>query len=396
MEPIKILSPQEQKNISDSFLEEYLTNLNEFMLDGMDPSDLDQYRQAVKDARAETAQRREAKEAEEAKLLAEKEAEEEKKRQEQADNPSSNGWERDTYIDTNYSLQTMQEDQSKRGTAFLVLAGMLAVFYLAFSVPYWLQILNKTASVNPMLGEALANNVLFMHLGLTAAALLFNFIAIFSGKSLLALIAAMLYALAILPAPTYVIYVGLQSLFCVFGALRKHSMKKAVQFFRGLLSVLAIGIVGLTGMVRFDLMTSAEVPGMDQILAFVSGIGASLNPEDTFTDDENFLSDDLSEDDISWLDDSENSDAWEEESEWWDEDLEDESEWMDEDTWNALTMDPGMGPNMVTDMDDDDGYDDWSDEVSEDDDAEADQFNASAGAALPISGAGNGLLRFGP
>ncbi len=93
----------------------------------------------------------------------------------------------------------------------LVIAFVLGLAYLAYSVLYWLSVTFGMSSGLGQIGSALVTALLMPHWAATVAAVICNGIAVMRGGRTLVLVGGILYAVAVLLFPLYFYFVTAQA-----------------------------------------------------------------------------------------------------------------------------------------------------------------------------------------
>ena len=93
----------------------------------------------------------------------------------------------------------------KKRSALLLIAGVLGILYLLYSV-------NDGSGTAEAIGAGIATAIVFPHLICAGVAVIFNILAFFMRHQAFALVAGILYSVAMLLFP---LYLRLSRLFCV-------------------------------------------------------------------------------------------------------------------------------------------------------------------------------------
>lgn len=101
----------------------------------------------------------------------------------------------------------------KRLNKALLVALVLGVAYLVYSAVYWSGA-NAGGSDTEQLGAALATALVAPHLALTALAVIFNALALFLRRRAFALVAGILYAVAMVLFLAYAMFVVVEMVLC--------------------------------------------------------------------------------------------------------------------------------------------------------------------------------------
>lgn len=99
----------------------------------------------------------------------------------------------------------------KKRSALLLIAGVLGILYLLYSVSYWTSV-NDGSGTAEAIGAGIATAIVFPHLICAGVAVIFNILAFFMRHQAFALVAGILYSVAMLLFP---LYLRLSRLFCV-------------------------------------------------------------------------------------------------------------------------------------------------------------------------------------
>ena len=217
-----------------------------------------------------------------------------------SDDDNVGGW-----IDTSYVTELREKNPADYGMSFLFFSAILSVCYLCFALPCW--ITGRSAEFFDVLtigGIALTEPVLLFHLITLGGALICNIIGIFLAGSTMPAMAAFLYAASGLMLPGYLFCTGVQSLLCIFAALRKR---------KGLKSVKAVLIIAAAALLALEIYQFVE----KKILFNPFGEVSTGTKAGTSDDEDDFMDDDIYE-----MDESEFG-------EFWDADAEMESDFYD-------------------------------------------------------------------
>lgn len=110
----------------------------------------------------------------------------------------------------------------KRLNVLLIISFVLGVAYLAYSLVYWSGAA-ADGSGSEQLGAAIASALVMPHLVCALVAVVFNGLALFMSKAAFALVAGILYAVAMVLFPMYFMFVLVQTVLCFVAYAR---MKK--------------------------------------------------------------------------------------------------------------------------------------------------------------------------
>jgi len=111
----------------------------------------------------------------------------------------------------------------KKRSSLLLIAGIIGVAYLAYSVSYWSGVGAGLDSAEAI-GAGIASLLVFPHLICAGLGALFNVLAYFNRSRAFALTAGILYSVAMLLFPVYFMFTVVQAVLCYIAFAR---MKKA-------------------------------------------------------------------------------------------------------------------------------------------------------------------------
>lgn len=105
----------------------------------------------------------------------------------------------------------------------LAIALVLGVAYGVYSLVYWAGVGSDTSSSAEAAGAAIASVLVMPHLVCTLIAVIFNALGFFLNKTAFALVAGILYAVAMVLFPTYFMFVIVQMILCfvAYGLMKK-------------------------------------------------------------------------------------------------------------------------------------------------------------------------------
>ena len=107
----------------------------------------------------------------------------------------------------------------------LLIAFILGVAYLIYSIFYWTGAVSGSASTAEQVGAGLAPAIVMPHLIFTALAVIFNALGLFMRKRGFALTGAILYTVALVLFPVYFMFVIIEMILSYIGFAK---MKKEV------------------------------------------------------------------------------------------------------------------------------------------------------------------------
>ena len=99
----------------------------------------------------------------------------------------------------------------------ILIAFVLSAAYLGYSAAYWMGANSDAGSSAEAAGAAIASVLVMPHLVCTLIAEIFNALAFFLQKRGFALVAGILYAVAMVLFPTYFFFVIIQTVLCFVG-----------------------------------------------------------------------------------------------------------------------------------------------------------------------------------
>lgn len=106
---------------------------------------------------------------------------------------------------------------------------VISVAYLAYSLVYWGGATGNAGSSAEAAGAAIAAALVMPHLVCTLVGAVFNALGFFMKKSAFALVAGILYAVAMVLFPTYFFFVVIQTILCFVAYARMKKVAKEAQ-----------------------------------------------------------------------------------------------------------------------------------------------------------------------
>lgn len=105
----------------------------------------------------------------------------------------------------------------------LIVSLVLGALYLVYSMAYWSGAVSGSGS--EALGGAIAATLVMPHLVCTLVAVVFNALGLFMNKGAFALVAGILYAVAMVLFPMYFFFVVVQMVLCfvAYGKMKKQA-----------------------------------------------------------------------------------------------------------------------------------------------------------------------------
>ena len=113
----------------------------------------------------------------------------------------------------------------KKGRFLLLLSFLFGVAYLLYSLNYWSGV-NSGGTSSEQLGAGIATALVLPHLVMTALAVIFNALGLFMYYRPFALVAAILYSVALVLFPMYFLYVIVEMVFCYIAFARMAKKKE--------------------------------------------------------------------------------------------------------------------------------------------------------------------------
>ena len=108
---------------------------------------------------------------------------------------------------------------------------VLSAAYLAYSIVYWGGASSNAGSSAEAVGAAIASWLVMPHPICTFIAFIFNALAVFMERRPFALVAGILYAVAMVLFPTYFMFVVVQTVLCFvgFGLMKKQPKRDSAE-----------------------------------------------------------------------------------------------------------------------------------------------------------------------
>lgn len=105
----------------------------------------------------------------------------------------------------------------------LLVAMILGIAYMIYSVVYWTGTTADSSTSAETAGAAIASIIVMPHLVCTLVAVVFNSLGFFLRKTAFALVAGILYAVAMVLFPVYFMFVIIQMILCfvAYGLMKK-------------------------------------------------------------------------------------------------------------------------------------------------------------------------------
>ncbi|MCD7744242.1 MAG: hypothetical protein LUI13_02950 [Lachnospiraceae bacterium] len=113
----------------------------------------------------------------------------------------------------------MSENKKKRSICLLI-ALIIGVAYMAYSVSYWSGVAGSGADTAEQIGSGIAAALVMPHLVVAALGVLFNALGFFMRKRGFALTGAILYTVSIVLFPMYFMFVILEAILSFIGFAR--------------------------------------------------------------------------------------------------------------------------------------------------------------------------------
>ena len=114
----------------------------------------------------------------------------------------------------------------KKGKILLLVALIIGVLYAVYSVSYWSGANGSAVSDADTVGAGIATVIVLPHLVMTGLAIIFNALSFFLYNRPFALVAAILYTVALVLFPPYFMFVIIEMILCYIAFAR---MKKKEQ-----------------------------------------------------------------------------------------------------------------------------------------------------------------------
>lgn len=114
--------------------------------------------------------------------------------------------------------------EKKKGRVLLFISLVIGVLYIIYSFSYWGNInVNATADSAEQIGTGIATVIVLPHVVMTALAVIFNALAFFMYNRPFALVAAILYTVALVLFVMYFMFVIIEMILCyiAFAKMKK-------------------------------------------------------------------------------------------------------------------------------------------------------------------------------
>ena len=121
--------------------------------------------------------------------------------------------------------------KKKKRSVLLLIAGIIGILYLIYSISYWGDALSSTEDAADAIGVGIATVLVMPHLVCTGVAVIFNVLAWAMRSRPFALVAGILYAAAMILFFTYFMFVIIEMILCfvAFARMKKAPEVKAVE-----------------------------------------------------------------------------------------------------------------------------------------------------------------------
>jgi len=116
-------------------------------------------------------------------------------------------------------------EQKKKKNVLLLIAGIIGLLYTIFLISYFMSANAEATTDTDQIGAALATALVAPHMAIVIVGLVFNWIAFFISKPWAALVAGILYSVAIFFMPIYFWGTVVELILCfvAFAKLRKQN-----------------------------------------------------------------------------------------------------------------------------------------------------------------------------
>ena len=108
----------------------------------------------------------------------------------------------------------------KKGRILLLLALLIGAAYLAYSLSYWSGAVGGASGTSEQLGAGIAATLVTPHVVMTGIAVIFNALAFLLYNRPFALVAGILYTVALAVFPMYFMFVVVEMIFCYIAFAR--------------------------------------------------------------------------------------------------------------------------------------------------------------------------------
>ena len=102
----------------------------------------------------------------------------------------------------------------KKGKVLLLIALIIGGIYLVYSLTYWSGVSSNVASDSERAGAGIASVLVMPHLAMTGLAVVFNALSFFMYSKPFALVAAILYSVALVLFPMYFSFIIVEMILC--------------------------------------------------------------------------------------------------------------------------------------------------------------------------------------
>lgn len=108
----------------------------------------------------------------------------------------------------------------KKGKVLLLIALIIAILYAVYSIYYWSGANGSAATDTDAVGVGIATVIVLPHLVMTGLAIIFNALSVFLYNRPFALVAAILYSVALVLFPPYFMFVIIEMVLCYIAFAR--------------------------------------------------------------------------------------------------------------------------------------------------------------------------------
>ena len=124
-------------------------------------------------------------------------------------------------------METKAVTKKRNGSILILIAAIIGVIYLIYSISYFSGANTNTASDAEAVGAGLATVLVMPHLICTGIAVMFNVLGFFLKRSTgFVLTAGILYTVAMVLFPMYFFFVIIEAIFCYVGFAKRKRVRK--------------------------------------------------------------------------------------------------------------------------------------------------------------------------
>ena len=114
----------------------------------------------------------------------------------------------------------------RKGKVLLIIALIIGAAYLIYSFNYWGGVSSQAATSTQQAGAGIATALVMPHIVMVGLAVIFNALAFFLYNKPFALVAAILYTVALVLFPMYFMFVIIEMILCYIAFARMEKKNK--------------------------------------------------------------------------------------------------------------------------------------------------------------------------